>query len=105
MSESGRSERVEIEDLAPGQTCVVEVDSMQVLICNVDGEWFGVENRCSHARVPLSEAKLFGCELECPVHGARFDVRTGDVLCRPARRALRVFPLTRIAGGVLISLD
>jgi nitrite reductase/ring-hydroxylating ferredoxin subunit len=105
VSESDRNKRVELEDLQPGQTRVVEIDSMQVLICNVDGEWFGVENRCTHAHVALTEAKLIGCELECPVHGARFDVRTGDVLSRPARKALRTFPLTRVAGGVLISLE
>ena len=105
MGESGRSQRVDMEDLQPGQTCVVEVDSVQVLICNVDGELFGVENQCSHARVPLTEAKLIDCEIECPVHGARFDARTGDVICRPARRGLRVFSITRVAGGVEISLD
>jgi 3-phenylpropionate/trans-cinnamate dioxygenase ferredoxin subunit len=105
VSETGRSEHVEIGDLQPGETRVVEIDTLQILICNVDGEWFGVENRCTHAAVRLTEAKLIGCEIECPVHGARFSVRTGDVTCRPARRGLRVFPLTRVAGGVLISLD
>jgi len=105
VSERGRSERVEIEDLEPGQTQAVELGTLQVLICNVDGELFAVENQCSHARVSLTEAKLIGCEIECPVHGARFDARTGDVICRPARRGLRVFSITRVAGGVEISLD
>ena len=66
MSESDRSERVELEDLQPGETRVVEIDSLQILICNVDGEWFGVENRCTHARVLLTEAKLIGREFDTP---------------------------------------
>ena len=88
MSES---EVIEFEEPEPGQTCAVEL--------------FGVENICTHARVSLTTARLIGSDIEGPVHGARFDARSGIVMCRPARRGLRVFSVTRVAGGALISLD
>lgn len=102
MSES---EVIEFEEPEPGQTCAVEFGPFKVLIFNVDGELFGVENICTHARVSLTTARLIGSDIECPVHGARFDARSGIVMCPPARRGLRVFSVTRVAGGALISLD
>ena len=96
---------VELKELDPGKTHAVEVGSLKILICNVDGDWFAIENMCTHAKIALTSARLIGLEIECPVHGARFDVRTGSVMCLPARRGLRVFPLTRVAEGALISLD
>ena len=56
-------------------------------------------------RISLTSTRLHGAEIECPVHGARFDARSGSVMCGPARRGLRVFPLTRVSGGVEVSLE
>ena len=76
----GEVVRVEIDvsDLQAGQTQVVEHQGLSVLICNVDGTLYAVENLCSHAQVPLDEGELRGCEIECLFHGATFDVRTGE---------------------------
>lgn len=102
MSES---EFVEFEEPEPGKTCAVEFGPFKVLICNLDGELFGVDNECTHARVLLTSAMLIGSEIECPVHGARFDVRSGIVMCPPARRGLRTFNVERVVGGALVSLN
>ena len=75
-----------------------------ILLCNVDGEFYAVENLCSHAATPLSHGRLDGYRLECPVHGARFDVRDGKVARRPARRALRTFPVVVTGSRVAIRL-
>jgi len=97
--------RVEVAEPAPGQTVAFEVGDQKILLCNVDGELHAVENQCSHARMALTEAKLVGNEIECPVHGARFDARTGIAMCRPARRPLRTFAVRRVDDGLEISLD
>ena len=102
MSES---EFVKFEEPEPGKTCAVEFGPFKVLICNLDGELFGVDNECTHARVLLTSAMLIGSEIECPVHGARFDVRSGIVMCPPARRGLRTFNVERVVGGALVSLN
>ena len=105
-AEGERNEFVALEgEIAPGQTRGVEVGPYKILICNVGGELFGLENYCTHARVSLSSAVLTDNELECPVHGAVFDVRTGVVLCPPAPRGLRRFGVRRVEGGVIVCLD
>jgi 3-phenylpropionate/trans-cinnamate dioxygenase ferredoxin subunit len=95
---------LDVANLAPGQTRALEHAGIEILLCNVGGELHAVENRCTHAAVPLTEAFLSGCELECPVHGALFDVRDGRALALPAREPLRSFPVTRMGDEAEIHL-
>ena len=71
-------------DVPPGEVLFVDVDDEEVVLCNVDGEIFAVANICTHDGGPLGEGLLMGNEIECPRHGARFDVRTGEVKALPA---------------------
>ncbi len=103
MMAGGRAAEVDAAAPDVGETVAVEVGDVRVLVCNVEGELFAIENQCTHARIELTAGQLIGAELECPVHGARFDVRTGEVTCRPARRAIRTFAVERIEGGMRIS--
>lgn len=93
---------VDIGDLAPGAMRAIEHAGRSVLLCNVDGEIFAVENRCSHADVPLDEGTLEGCELECMFHGAVFDVRTGAAVALPATRPIARFRVEREGDRVRI---
>lgn len=65
-------------------------DGRDIGIFKVRGEFFAVSNVCTHAHALMVGGILEDYELECPLHGARFDIRTGKVLCPPASR-----PLTR----------
>lgn len=69
-----------------------------VLICNVEGRLYAVADVCSHDGAPLGEAKLFGCDVECPRHGATFDVRSGRPTALPAVRPIGSYPV-RVADG------
>ena len=71
-------------ELPPGTMKGVWVDDEAVALYNVDGEIFATSDICSHAHAHLSEGELCGCTVECPLHGARFDVRTGRQLNLPA---------------------
>ena len=73
-----------VSDVLPGGVKVVEVGEESIALCNVDGEIYAVANVCSHDDGPLGEGCLLGDEIECPRHGARFDVRTGAVRSLPA---------------------
>ncbi|MCH2170729.1 Rieske 2Fe-2S domain-containing protein [Myxococcota bacterium] len=89
---------VDVSDLSRGSTRALEHAGRSILLCNADGEFYAVENRCSHAATPLTRGRLEGCLLECPVHGARFDVRDGAAARRPARRPLNTFSVA-VAGN------
>jgi len=75
-------------DIAPGTTKAVKIDGIDVMLCNVEGAIYAIEDVCTHDGGELDQGVLSGCQIECPRHGARFDVRTGAVLTPPA-----VFPV------------
>lgn len=89
--DDGSGAAVDVSDLEAGQIRVVEHEGLSILLCNVDGTLYAVENLCSHAQVPLDEGELRGCEIECIFHGATFDVRTGEPMAPPAMRPIRTF--------------
>jgi 3-phenylpropionate/trans-cinnamate dioxygenase ferredoxin component len=71
-------------EVKPGERIVVEIGSRWVAVFNIDGQYYAIEDVCTHDDGPLAEGDLHGCEIECPRHGARFDVRTGAVTAPPA---------------------
>ena len=72
-----------VSELAPGAMRWVAIDRARVLIANVDGVFYGLEDACGHRQAPLSRGKLEGHVVECPLHFAQFDVRTGKLLSGP----------------------
>ena len=71
-------------ELPPGSKKLVEVDGRAIAVFHCEGAFYAIDDVCTHDGGPLAEGELFGCEIECPRHGARFDVRTGRPLCMPA---------------------
>lgn len=88
-------------DIPLGTTIRHEFDADSVLICHVEGEFYAVSGICTHQQVDLDGA-LDGCELECPLHGARFDARTGDVKNLPASQPLKRYPLKIEDGDIYV---
>ena len=73
------------EDLPPGESLLVELDGIRIAIFNLDGEFYAIEDVCTHDGGPLVEGQILdGGQVECPRHGARFDIRTGEALSMPA---------------------
>ncbi len=71
-------------EVAPGERTLVDVDGRAIALFNVGGAFYAIDDVCTHDGGPLAEGDLSGSEIECPRHGARFDVRTGKPLCMPA---------------------
>lgn len=80
----------------------VVVDGHPVLVFRVGGDFFAVSSVCTHARVLMADGVLEGYELECPLHGARFDIRDGRVLAPPAARGLKTYRVLVTDGRVRI---
>jgi 3-phenylpropionate/trans-cinnamate dioxygenase ferredoxin subunit len=85
------------DDIPPGTAKKVVVDDVEVLLCNVDGELYAVEDVCTHDGGPLDQGELQGCKIMCPRHGALFDVTTGRALTLPAIVPLPTYDV-RIEG-------
>ena len=75
-------------EIGPGQARLVDVNGRSIALFNVDGRFFALDNTCTHRGGPLAEGEISGHEVTCPWHGARFDVRTGEVVGPPAQRAV-----------------
>lgn len=83
-----------VSEIAPGSTRRVVVDSTEILLCNVGGTIYAIEDVCTHDGGPLDQGELEGESVVCPRHGATFDVRTGDALTLPAVVPLMTFQVT-----------
>lgn len=88
------------EEIAPGQAKAITVDDLMLALVNLDGEFFAVDNICTHAFAVLTEGPMADGQLQCPLHGARFDVRTGAVTAPPAWEPLRTYEV-RVEGDVV----
>ncbi len=90
--------------LAPGEWIKIELEQGEALLFNVDGAYYAVEDLCTHDGGPLSDGTVEGCSITCPRHGARFDLRSGEVLAPPAYEAIHVFPV-RLNGDTIEVMD
>ncbi len=92
------------EELLPGEmkTGFDEVTGAPIVVFNLDGELYSLEDQCTHEEFELSSGELDAAEgsIECILHGARFDVRDGRALCAPAYTAVPKFPVKREHGGI-----
>lgn len=89
-----------ISDFPVGSWKVVDVEDVSVLVFNLDGKFYAIENLCSHDGGTLSEGHLDGDNIVCPRHGAEFCIKTGHVTKPPAYEDIAAFP-TQITDGVV----
>lgn len=87
-----------VDDIQAGGIRHFEVEGKEILVCHAKGEFFAVDNICTHAYSQLHRGRLRGYSLMCPLHGASFDVRDGSVKAKPALVPLSSYPL-RIQNG------
>ena len=73
-----------VSDIPQGVTKVYEIGDRAVAVCNVGGDLYAIEDVCTHDGASFEQGELDGCEIECPRHGARFDVRDGTATELPA---------------------
>ncbi len=94
-------------DIKPGTMTSIENEGKRYLIANVDGKYYAMDGTCSHRGGHLWEGKLDGLVVQCPRHGSRFDIRTGEVVGQPKipligkARPLRVYTI-KVQGEDLI---
>lgn len=85
-----------------GSLKAFEVNNKRIAVANVDGAFFAFDDTCTHEEASLSEGEVLkGC-VECPLHGARFDLRTGEVKALPAVKKLGVYQVTVETGVIYI---
>jgi 3-phenylpropionate/trans-cinnamate dioxygenase ferredoxin subunit len=92
-------------ELPPGDKKLIDIDDRAVALFNIDGTFYAIDDVCTHDGGPLALGELHGCEIECPRHGARFDVRTGAALCMPAFEPVQTHQVKVEDGAVFVRLS
>ncbi len=93
------------DEVAPGKVKQYQVEGRPVALCNVDGEIYALEDICTHAFAHLSEGGLQGDQIKCPLHGAKFDVKSGKALSLPAVKAVPTHEVKVEDGVVYVALN
>lgn len=97
-------------DLLPGQAKLIDVDNVMIAVFNVDGDYYAIEDVCTHDGASMlgcglePDEVIDGAELICPRHGARFCVKTGNALTPPAYEPTTTFPV-RVENGMVQVTD
>ena len=93
-----------VSEVPAGGMKQVSVGGKTLALCNVGGTIHAIDNECPHRNGPLAEGQLQGTELECPWHGARFDVSTGAVLNPPARTGVKTYKVQVVGEEVQVEV-
>ena len=81
-----------------------ELDGVELVLCNAAGAACVIEDRCPHAEAALSEGRLEGFVLECPLHGGKLDVRDGKPIAAPIRQPARTFAVRRDGDNLQVEM-
>lgn len=91
------------DSLVEGKPVAIEVEGVTVCVARVGQEVFAVEDTCTHSEASLSEGEVNGMKIECWLHGAEFDLRTGEALTPPATSPLKTYKVELNGNQVLIT--
>jgi 3-phenylpropionate/trans-cinnamate dioxygenase ferredoxin component len=92
-------------DVSPGHVMSVPVGDVSVAVCNVDGTFYAIDDVCTHDGGALDQGELEGAEIECPRHGARFDVRSGRATQLPAFEPVETYPVRVVDDTIEVGVD
>ena len=95
--------QIDFNSLTPGKPIAIDVEGKPVCVARVGEEVFAVSNICTHAYAELSDGEQDGFTIECWLHGAQFDLRTGAVITLPATEALETYAVDRNENIITIS--
>lgn len=94
-----------LDEIAEGKIKVVEAFGRRIALCNYGGAVYAIDDICTHDSGPLGEGELIGNEIECPRHGARFDIKSGRATCLPAIRPVRTYPVQVKDGLITVEVS
>ncbi|WP_310963577.1 non-heme iron oxygenase ferredoxin subunit [Nocardioides terrisoli] len=94
-----------VSDVAADEGTAVTLGRYDLVVCRDGDDFYALQDLCSHQAVALSEGEVAGCEIECFLHGSRFDLRTGKPTGLPATEPVSTFPVDVRDGDVYVDTD
>jgi 3-phenylpropionate/trans-cinnamate dioxygenase ferredoxin subunit len=90
-----------VDELPPGESVRIP-GSPAIAVFNAGGQLYAIDDTCTHQDASLADGWLEGCFVECPLHAAQFDLRTGVPTCLPAKEPVRTYPVVVDEGVVYV---
>ena len=94
----------DLSEIPNGSTKKFEINDEEITICNINNQIFAINDNCSHDEASLQEGFIDGYEIECPMHGAKFDIRTGEVTCLPAVSQIKTYNIKINNGAIELEI-
>ena len=94
----------EAEALNSGQMLGIMIENKSILLANINGAVYAIDNQCSHEDALLYNGALKGDCVECPLHGSRFSFKTGQPIEEPATKPVQTYPVSKEQDGIYITL-
>ena len=101
---SGFSRACALAEIPDGGVKGVDVEGLELALVRAGDDVYALRDECSHAQIALSEGDVEGLEIECWLHGSRFDLRTGKPTGPPATEPVPVYPVEIVDGDLYVSL-
>lgn len=92
-------------DVVQSTSKVFNFDQKDIALINHDGEFYAIDDLCSHAEASLAEGEVYDCKVECPLHGAEFDLITGEAVTLPATKPIKTYPVYIEDGHLYIEIN
>jgi 3-phenylpropionate/trans-cinnamate dioxygenase ferredoxin subunit len=93
----------DVSDIADGEAIQLEAEPA-IALFNVGGEYFAIDDTCTHDKYSLADGYIDGDQVECPWHFAKFCIKTGAVLSPPATKSVRAYPVRIDQSDVLVEI-
>lgn len=95
---------LELDQLQSGKPVKLEKEGKSICVTRIGDEVFAIDDTCTHAEASLTEGDVSGFKIECWLHGAEFDLRTGEAITLPATIALATYPVKIEANSVTVEI-
>ena len=91
-----------VDDVKEFKSTVFKLGDSSILLTKIGADIYAFENKCSHENVPFGEREIINGQIQCPMHGSWFDLRTGAAINLPATKAVAVYAVKRIGDDIYV---
>ena len=92
-------------DIMQNASKVFNIDDKEIALFYCEGKFYAIDDLCSHSEASLSEGEVYDCKVECPLHGAEFDLNTGEAVTLPATKPVKTYPVYIEDGHLYIEMN
>ena len=96
---------IKLSEFEDNPVAKIDINGTTVAVFKVDEDFYAIQNMCSHSEADLADGEVYDCKVECPLHGAEFDLTTGEAVTLPATKPVKTYPVSIEDGYLFLEID